>query len=230
MLKWSYFCGKIVLLIIAERTAAVHVRQAAEEKMNELMKKYDKIILASQSPRRLEILRKHGIEPVVMPTDANEDLGGITGMRDAVEELARRKAEACPASSDASVSSGRNLIIAADTIVYKDGIMGKPKDHDDAVRMLRAIRNTIHFVATGVCLVDTAAGKRTVFSEVTEVHCTDYSDEEIEKYIASEQPYDKAGSYAIQGPFRKYIESFEGDYENVVGLPYSRLEREAADL
>ena len=183
-----------------------------------------RIILASGSPRRLEILNKHGIEPLVMPSRADESLPLGTSMTEAVETLARRKAEACCEDIKDDPGLRDSLIIAADTIVWKDGIMGKPESEADAFRMLDAIRGTSHFVATGVCIIDTASGTTDVLSDVTEVFCKDYSDEDICEYLSMEEPYDKAGSYAIQGYFGRYIDHIEGDYENVVGLPFYRIE------
>lgn len=183
-----------------------------------------KIILASGSPRRLEILNKHGIDPVVMPQDTDESLPEGIGMTEAVEMLAERKAHACYDSVKDDPAYDGFVIIGADTIVWKDELMGKPVDRDDARRMLDSIRNTHHYVVTGVCLIDISSGHETVLSDVTAVHCVNYSDEDIEDYISREEPYDKAGSYAIQGYFGRYIDRFEGDYENVVGLPFYRID------
>jgi len=120
------------------------------------------------------------------------------------------------------------LVIAADTVVYTDelGIMGKPADYDEAFKMLATIRGTAHYVATGVTLIDTDTKEQKTFVEVTTVHCKDYSDEDIAKYIEEDQPYDKAGSYAIQSTFGEHIAFIEGDYENVVGLPFNRIVEE----
>ena len=183
-----------------------------------------KIILASKSPRRIDILRSHGIDAVVMPSDADESLPAGIGMTDAVELLARRKAESCYASVKDDPAWAGHVIIGADTIVWKDQIMGKPADADDAFRMLDSIRADVHYVVTGVALIDIDTGTRTVLSDVTEVHCRDYTDADILEYISTDEPYDKAGSYAIQGGFAKHIDHIEGDYENVVGLPYYRIE------
>lgn len=180
------------------------------------------IILASASPRRLELMRKHNIEPTVLPSNTEEILPDKISMTDAVEMLAAQKAEACYESLTDDYSN--SLIIAADTIVYKDEIMGKPEDREDAFRMLSKIRNTFHYVVTGVCIIDVDTGKRDVFSDVTKVFCKDYSDEDIWDYINGEEPMDKAGSYAIQGLFGKHIDHIEGDYENVIGLPFYRIE------
>ena len=182
-----------------------------------------RIILASSSPRRLEILEKHGIEPVVLPQDTDEHLTDGIGMTEAVEELASRKARACYNAVKDDPQYDGHIIIGADTIVWKDEIMGKPVDADDAFRMLDKIRGTFHYVVTGICLIDKSSGSWTVLSDVTTVHCVNYTDEDIRNYISQTEPYDKAGSYAIQGYFGRYIDHIDGDYENVVGLPYYRI-------
>ena len=184
-----------------------------------------RIILASSSPRRLEILEKHGIEPVVLPQDTDEHLTDGIGMTEAVEELASRKARACYNAVKDDPQYDGHIIIGADTIVWKDEIMGKPVDADDAFRMLDKIRGTFHYVVTGICLIDKSSGSWTVLSDVTTVHCVNYTDEDIRNYISQTEPYDKAGSYAIQGYFGRYIDHIDGDYENVVGLPFYRIER-----
>ncbi|MBQ0041119.1 MAG: septum formation protein Maf [Clostridiales bacterium] len=189
-----------------------------------------KVILASKSPRRLEIMRAHGINPIVMPSNAEEHLPDGIGMEDAVKMLAEQKARATYEAIKSDPSFAQNpdyrdaVIVGSDTIVYKDEILGKPRDYDDAFRMLAALRGTDHNVATGVALIDVNTGKISVLSDVTTVYCKDYSDEQIREYIENGQPYDKAGSYAIQGPFREYIDHYDGDYENVVGLPFYRIE------
>ena len=183
-----------------------------------------KIILASKSPRRLEILNKHGIDCIVMPSQTEEILPEGIGMEDAVEMLSLQKAQATYNAIKNNPEYQDALIIGADTIVYLDEIMGKPQDYDDAFRMLDKIRNTEHYVATGVSLIDAKTGNATTLHDVTTVYCMDYSDDDIRNYIETEKPYDKAGSYAIQGPFGRYIDHIDGDYENVVGLPYYRIE------
>lgn len=182
------------------------------------------IILASKSPRRYEILRKHGIEPVVIPAEADESLPVGIDMEEAVRLLALKKARSVYEQLD-KAKYDEGFVIGADTIVYKDEIMGKPKDRDDARLMLKTIRGTWHYVSTGVALIDIASGEEIVLNEVTRVICKDYSDEDIEAYLDTDEPYDKAGAYAIQGEFGKHIERYEGDYENVVGLPYEAIEK-----
>ena len=183
-----------------------------------------KVILASKSPRRIEILHRHGIDAAIMPTDTDETLPEGIGMNEAVEMLAKRKAEACYEAVKDDPKWAGHIIIGADTIVWKDKLMGKPEDHDDAYRMLDSIRGTFHYVVTGVALIETDTGTCNVLSDTTEVWCKNYTDADILDYISREEPYDKAGSYAIQGYFGRYIDHIDGDYENVVGLPYYRIE------
>ena len=116
------------------------------------------------------------------------------------------------------------IIIAADTIVvYGDEIMGKPVDQDDAYRMLSKLRNNYHQVMTGVAIIDTSKKLKICFCDTTSVYFKDYTDEELLAYVKTSEPYDKAGGYAIQGTFGKYIDRFEGDYDNVVGFPWYRV-------
>ena len=183
-----------------------------------------KIILASASPRRLEILNKHGIEPVILPQDTDESLPEGIGKTEAVEKLSSDKARACYAAVKDDPSFEGFVILGADTIVWKDEIMGKPADRADAFRMLDKIRGTYHYVVTGVCLIDVSSGSETVMNDVTAVHYVNYTDDDINDYISLGQPYDKAGSYAIQGYFGRYIDHIDGDYENVVGLPFHIIE------
>ena len=183
-----------------------------------------KVILASQSPRRLEILNNHGILPTVIPADIDETLSDGISYVEAVKMLALKKAKAVYENIKDNEEYQDAVVVGSDTVVYKDKIMGKPVDADDAFQMLSSIRNTEHYVATGVAVIDVSSGIETVLSDVTVVYCKDYSDEEIWAYIESAKPFDKAGSYAIQGEFSKYIERIDGDYENVVGLPFHLIE------
>lgn len=183
-----------------------------------------RIILASASSRRLAILKRHGIDPVVMPTDTDETLPEGIEKTEAVQTLAERKARACYASILADEALAEKyadyLIIGSDTIVWKDEIMGKPKNAEDAFRMLDKIRDTYNDVVTGICLIDIKSGEVTVMSDITTVWTVHYSDEEIEDYIAGGEPFGKAGGYAIQGGFGDFVDHIDGDLENVIGLPY----------
>jgi len=185
-------------------------------------------VLASASPRRIEMMRSHGLEPMVCPADIEENLPLVGGMKETVMFLALKKAKAV---EEMLLDEAKgSIIIAADTVVYKDRIMGKPEDFDDAFEMLSDLRGTYHYVTTGVALVEAGGQKARVFAEVTKVYFTDYSDEELRAYLETDEAYDKAGAYAIQGYFSKYIEKFEGDYDNVVGFPWARIEEEVKKL
>ncbi len=193
--------------------------------MNEsINKKFNTIILASASPRRKEILREAGFEPLIVRPKCDETLPENIEMCDAVMFLALKKAlwvEQLLRSEDKCYDSP--LILAADTIVYCNGIIGKPIDKADAYRILSLLRAREHFVATGVALIDPQSGLKRSFCEVTKVFFKDYTDDELRAYIDTDEPYDKAGAYAIQGTFSKYTDHIEGDLQNVIGLPLSRL-------
>ena len=187
------------------------------------------IVLASGSPRRIEIMRAHGIEPLVMPADIEENIPKVHGMCETVMFLALKKAQdvAGRLSSLADCTEEGSIIVAADTIVYKDGeIMGKPADRDDAYRMLDKLRNDFHYVVTGVALLSYGRQLTRVFAEVTKVYFEDYQDSELEAYLDTDEAYDKAGAYAIQGYFAKHIDHIEGSYDNVIGFPWDRIEKE----
>lgn len=181
------------------------------------------IILASASPRRKELLEQIGVAFTVIPSKGAETVTK-TAPSDIVEELAQQKAE----SVAAQVADG--IIIGADTVVCQDGkIMGKPKDHEDAHRMLQQLQGEMHSVFTGVTLIVKENGEvkdRQTFSQETRVYVCAMTEEEIGQYIASGEPMDKAGAYGIQGRFAAYVDSIEGDYNNVVGLPVSAVWQE----
>ena len=191
-----------------------------------------RIVLASGSPRRIEMMRTRGIEPLVMPADIEENIPKVHGMCETVMFLALKKAQdvagrlnSLPDCTEKPEEG--SIIIAADTIVYKDGeIMGKPADRDDAYRMLDKLRNDFHYVVTGVALLAYGRQLTRVFAEVTKVYFKDYPDSELEAYLDTDEAYDKAGAYAIQGYFAKHIDHIEGSYENVIGFPWDRIEKE----
>ena len=164
-----------------------------------------------------------------MPSNAEEILPDGIGMEEAVQLLARQKAEAVynEIMSDPDLAGSPQfrdaLIIGSDTIVYKEEILGKPKDAKDAFRMLSMYRATHHYVVTGIALIELNSGEISVLSDITTVYCKNYSDDQILEYIENERPYDKSGAYAIQGPFMEYIDHYDGDYENVMGFPFYRI-------
>ena len=185
------------------------------------------IILASGSPRRIEIMRANGYDPVICPAKVEENLPIVGGMKETAMFLALKKAKAVEFTENFEDGS---IIIAADTIVYKDEVMGKPLDKDDCFRMLSALKNDVHYVVTGVAMAVSGCEKTKVFADVTEVFFKDYSDEELSEYLEGDEWKDKAGGYAIQGHFARYIDKIEGDYDNVVGFPWYRVEEELKKL
>ena len=193
-------------------------------------KKMYKFILASQSPRRRELLKMLGIEFDIKVSNCEEI---ITSSEPAqvTMELAKQKAFETEIADVRDASDTKNeeniIIIGADTVVAADGeILGKPKDKDDARRMINKISGTSHQVYTGVALVlvkDDKAACIELFAEKTDVEVCEMSSQEIDDYISSDEPYDKAGGYGIQGIFSKFVSGIRGDYNNVVGLPVHRL-------
>jgi nucleoside triphosphate pyrophosphatase len=180
------------------------------------------LILASASPRRAELLRSAGIPfSVDVANIAEEVMPGESPVYHA-ERLAREKAEVV-----AKRNPGR-IVLGADTIVVVDDhILGKPSDAQDAARMLRLLSGRAHEVITGVCIAFLETGNRKLetFSERTSVLFSSLSSREIEDYIATQEPMDKAGAYAIQGIASRWISRIEGDYANVVGLPVALVWR-----
>lgn len=192
-----------------------------------------KIILASKSPRRKELLSQVGYtyECVVSEKEENTD---AVQPSDVVKELSQQKAEdVCAKIEKEGQMEEDCLVIGADTIVAKDSeIFGKPKDTEDAKRMLSALQGREHSVWTGVTLIYLRDGKKKkkVFAEETKVHMYSMSEQEIEEYIRTKEPEDKAGAYAIQGYAAKFIKKIDGDYNNVVGLPVAKIYQELKKL
>lgn len=187
-----------------------------------------RMILASASPRRRELLEKLGYSFEVIPSGAEENITETEPVA-VVEKLSRIKA----ADVFAMEKSEDVLVIGADTIVAHEGkIMGKPGSREEAVSMLRGLSGRTHRVYTGVTLCSRKNGKETVrtFHECTEVTFFPLSEEEIRDYVNTGEPMDKAGSYGIQGQGALLVEKIAGDYNNVVGLPVARLNREIKAL
>ena len=178
------------------------------------------LILASGSRR--ELMSQVGLDFTVVTSDADENIKEMEP-EDYVRELSSIKAQSVLeqyADKDDSV-----IVIGADTIVYHKGeILTKPKDEEDAFRILKSLEGQIHQVYTGVTICSTH--KNVSFYEKTDVWVYDMTDEEIRDYISTGEPMDKAGAYGIQGKFAAYIKGIEGDYNNVVGLPVARLVHE----
>ena len=178
-----------------------------------------RIILASGSPRRRELLWNLGLDFTVIPSEVDEsDHSGLAPAALA-EELARSKA--------AEVAKREHgLIIGADTIVIIDGdVLGKPRDRDEAIRMLSLLAGRTHTVITGLAVEDTESGRSVVAHEETKVTMRPLSLDQVSGYVRTGEPMDKAGAYAVQGVGSLLVERIQGDYFNVVGLPIARLGR-----
>ena len=175
------------------------------------------LVLASKSPRRIELLRAAGLLFSIRPADIDERTVSVPSPCALAKVLAQQKARA--AFLDAS-----ETVIGCDTVVaVGNEALGKPKDYDDAVRILTMLSGRRHSVFTGVC-IKTAQEEKTFVCE-TGVWFYPLSEEEIASYAKTDEPYDKAGAYGIQGKGGLFVEKIEGDYNNVVGLPVSRLVR-----
>ena len=190
-----------------------------------LRKKHSKIILASASPRRLELLSQLGLAFQVTPSDIPEDqLAG-----ESAEEMTRRLSLEKALAVSRKVSEG--YVIGADsTVVWEGRSVGKPVDAEDARRMLRELRGTSHQVTTGVTVVDAASGRHITDALTSDIILREYSDAEIEASIATGTPMDKAGAYAIQDQELRPGEMVSGCYPNVIGLPICRLLEMLAEL
>ena len=183
-----------------------------------------RVILASASPRRQELIKLIFDNTEVLPAQCDETLPQGIGAREAVEYLSNIKNQAT-----LNEVKGDCLIISADTVVaVNDEILGKPVDKDDARRMISLLSGRIHQVYTGVTL--SYKGKVKTFSEKTDVEFFPLTEEETEEYISTSEPYDKAGSYGIQGKAGLLIKGINGDYYNVVGLPVARLKSELQEF
>ena len=178
-----------------------------------------KIVLASQSPRRKELLGRMGLEFVTQASKIDESAFDGLAARELVATLSREKAQWIARQLD-----GETLVIGADTVVVRDGVaLGKPKDAEDAVAMLLSLSGRDHQVCTGVTV---CRGDRVLTQvEETQVTFRDLTEAEVRQYVSTGEPMDKAGAYGIQGLGGLLVEGIRGDYFNVVGLPVCRLGR-----
>lgn len=236
------------------------------EEVNLKSLEHIRVILASQSPRRRELMKQAGFSFEVIPARGEEQITS-THPAEVVEELSRQKAMEVAAMCDPKHGNAENmpsdradetpadradetpadqadetpadriqekaketLVVGADTVVAIDHrILGKPADHEDARQMIRELQGRVHQVFTGVTLILKREGEQPIirtFHECTDVHVFPMKEEEIEDYISTDEPYDKAGAYGIQGAFGIFIGKIDGDYNNVVGLPIARLYHE----
>jgi septum formation protein len=183
------------------------------------------LVLASASPRRSELLRNAGIAFTVQPAHVDERMLAGETPEEYAKRLAREKAQA--------VSQQRTgeTVLGADTIVVVDSeVLEKPRDQADAARMLRLLSGRSHRVITGVCVIKAVSSIEDVRAATTEVWMRDLSEEEIQEYVASGEPMDKAGAYAIQGTASRWIWKIVGCYFNVVGLPVPLVYRMLQEL
>jgi septum formation protein len=180
-----------------------------------------KLILASSSPRRAEVLRNAGIDFEVRPADIDETRRPDESAGDYVQRLALEKARAV---AEAAMGTEDSIVVGADTVVVNRGeILLKPESPDDARRMLRQLSGGVHEVHTGLAVIRMPQRTERVIEEVTSVHFAQLSDAEIDAYIATGEPFDKAGAYGIQSFGGRYVTRVEGCYFNVMGMPLARL-------
>ncbi|MBP5530145.1 MAG: septum formation protein Maf [Lachnospiraceae bacterium] len=180
-----------------------------------------RIILASKSPRRKELIEGAGFKTLIIPSDADENIEE-KDPAELVKKLSDIKAISVYESEKENIKEN-DVVLGADTVVYAGGrILGKPSDKDEAREMIQLLAGNVHSVFTGFTLVFDNGKTITDYAE-TKVYVYPMSDEEIEDYISTNEPYDKAGAYGIQGLFGKYVEKIDGDYNNVVGLPVSKI-------
>ena len=178
-----------------------------------------RIILASGSPRRTQLLTQAGIPHQVIVSDADETVTGAPGSQ--VTELALRKANAVLALQSKTPDA---IIIAADTLVFiNDDVLGKPENPQQAFQMLRGLQGNTHQVYTGVALINTRTNQSVVFADMAEVTFRPLSDDEIYAYIDTGEPFDKAGAYGIQERGSVLVDRINGDFYTVMGLPISKV-------
>ena len=173
------------------------------------------LILASGSPRRRELLDLMGLTYTVETPDVDESFSGRPS--ETVMEISRRKAAAVAARHSDSI------IIAADTLVFADGALGKPHTPERAKEMLRSLAGNWHHVYTGITVINTRSGRVLRNVDKTRVHLVPMTEQEIDAYVATGEPLDKAGAYGIQGMGGMFVDRIDGSYSNVVGLPMSML-------
>lgn len=189
---------------------------AGKESENKMV---GKIILASSSPRRADILKKHNIEFKIIPSPYVEDHSTTDFSYDFIENLAYNKAKAV-----VSLVNEQSLIVGADTIVVLDGkILGKPNGYDGAFEMLKNLSGKTHHVVTAIAIINSTTGDYKIKSTTSEVTFENLTDEQIKYYIDNFKPFDKAGSYGIQEMPKGYIKSYTGDLENIIGISSKTL-------
>ena len=195
------------------------------------MEKLKKLILASQSPRRSEILKKAGYQFVPFPVYVSEIPNKNLSLNEQILDIARRKASAVlkelkSKSQEPNLDQQNAVILTADTMVCFNSIaLGKPENEKMAFEYLKLLSGQKHEVKTAVCLLDLSTGEDLSHVETTEVFFKTLTELDIQEYIATGEPMDKAGAYAIQGIGAKFVEKYSGDFNNVVGLPLHAIEK-----
>ena len=183
------------------------------------------ILLASQSPRRRELLTAAGFEHRVFPVKVSEIIDENLNPQEVVSHLATIKAEACIEQCK-DLNLHDFLILSGDTLVaLGDQILGKPQNFSQACDFLRQLSGQTHSVISGLCLIETASSRRWSGFDTTRVRFKTLSETQIQDYVHSGEPMDKAGAYAIQGEGRKFVADYQGSFSNVVGLPVELLEK-----
>ncbi len=183
----------------------------------------DNIILASSSPRRIEMMKANNINPLIIPADIEENTPLYGGKTETCMFLALKKALSVEANLSTELKTDNPYILAADTVVYSDRIIGKPENKADALKILMELSGRAHYVVTGVAVIRAGTSARTVFSSITKVYFKEYTAEDIADYLKTDEPYDKAGAYAIQGYFGRFVERYEGSLNNVIGFPLEEI-------
>ncbi len=189
------------------------------------LKNNEKLVLASKSPRRQDLLQQVGMDIIISPSQVDESKIELTSPNEYVKELAFLKAE------NVSQQYDNHWVLGADTIVViKDQILGKPKNIEDALHMLKLLNNACHSVFTAFCIRHKDSIKATIKSVETKVYFKRLSQNEIKWYANTREPYDKAGGYGIQGIGSFLVEKISGSYSNVVGLPIAEVVDTLTDL
>lgn len=184
-----------------------------------------RLILASGSPRRAEMMSRITSEYKIVIPDIDETMLEDEKPEDMVKRLAIEKAEAV-----IKKTGGKLPVIAADTIVVHNKVLGKPVDEDEACQMLAELSNDSHFVISGVAIINPINSKKISFTETTEVFFGPISNEEIRDYVKSKEPMDKAGAYGIQGEGGRFITKINGCFYNVMGFPFNKIYKNLKEL
>ncbi len=183
------------------------------------------IILTSKSPRRKDILKERGYEFHIFPIEVSEILDKNLNLTEQISECAQRKVRAALLDSNILKLKDKILVGADTVVVFAEKILGKPKKKQEAIEILSQLSGQVHEVITGFCLYDLTSRRFILGHDITKVKFRELHLNEIKDYVATGDCMDKAGAYGIQGEARKFVESFEGSLNNVIGLPIEEIER-----